>query len=423
MGVQKSIYLQDDMVKVAMELEVHPLVKHRVRDQKPPYEEFVGSHWCRFGGSGAWLPNLNVYLVVSRVLYTESASSWGPISFIRGQIYDEDWNILEGYTVYWNGDAITFPTTFDIPTVWWDGGILFGPEDPRIILESGVKCAEPIIIFNMIMDSQATRAMWIYRPFSNIATVLTIRDEERRPMEKNWAPFFDSYNSGPNPSEHIHFIYSFAPLRILKCEISTGYCDWVFKQEIPEQSTLTHEDIRGEMRGGTNFVPVATVTESVRVYAGFPRTNLRLCPSGSTYRPELVLLCSIGSYFYISYASDATVFGHAVLDQVAYSNPCGEGRIFIPNSIVRWDLSNKQDIMTVSVSVADQTVQILLLHGLAEIIHNLLSPDCQRYATSQDDSYHWSLVGAEVIACSVGAAGHSSLTGIGAGNGDNLEEN
>lgn len=299
-----------------------------------------------------------------------------------------------------------------------NGGAWFGPKDPRIILEEGVNGAEPVIVFNMVLDPPDWfRAIWIHRPFSNFTTVLTIRNEDRNFIEKNWAPFFHTdagllANTNRLPSQHLHFVYSFKPLRILKYQLLNGYCNWVFKQEIPDQFALPHGDIYGEMRGGTNFVPVPIETHSgIRVYAGFPRTQLDgACGVNTTYRPELVFLS--GSNFHIAYASDAIEFGHAVLDETALENHCEEGHILTPNSICRWDLSDGQDIMTLSINVADKTVQITRLHGVMKFIKHLpYFGEFPKHDISQGGealwNFRWSVVGNDVLACSAEAAGNS----------------
>ena len=140
---------------------------------------------------------------------------------------------------------------------------MFGPEDPRVILESA-EGAEPVVVFNIILNATGNPlAMWLHRPFSDTVTVLTIRGEERRPMEKNWAPFFHNddnsdgdYDINRAPTTVLHFVYSLHPLRIVKCSIEDGVCDWVFQEQVPPILAVSHDDTHGEMRGGTNFVRV-----------------------------------------------------------------------------------------------------------------------------------------------------------------------
>ncbi|KAK5017388.1 Beta-mannosyltransferase 1, partial [Cryomyces antarcticus] len=422
-GVQQSFHLHDDLTQVAKAMESHPLVDYEGKNRSLPFEQLVNENWARLAGSSVWLPDFEVYLAVTRVIYVPGGVlHWPTISFIRGQMFDKDWNHMENYTISWNGEKVTFPVVFEIPVTWEKGDIFFGPEDPRIILEEGVEGAEPVIIFNMRFDPpEWPRAMWIHRPFSNFTTVLTIRNDDGNGVEKNWAPFFHTdpdLSANPNrlPNQQLHFVYSFKPLRILRCHLLNGYCSWVFEQKIPDQFALRHGDTHGDMRGGTNFMPVPMKTHpGIRVYVGFPRTHIDWgCEPNSTYRPELVIMSSVGSNFHIVYASDAIDFGHAVLDETALRNSCAEGHILIANSISRWDLSNGQDIMTLSLTVADKTVQITRLHGVGTFIQRLpYFADFLRHDVSQGGetlwNFRWSAVGNDVLACSVEAAGRSSL--------------
>lgn len=112
-------------------------------------------------GASVRLPDHNVYLAVTRVIYVPSGVlHWPTISLVRGQIYDAAWNHLDNYTVDWSGDKVMFPTVFEVPAVWEGGGIYFGPDDPRIVVEEGVRGAEPVIVLNVAFNPPDwTRAM------------------------------------------------------------------------------------------------------------------------------------------------------------------------------------------------------------------------------------------------------------------------
>ncbi|KAH8693980.1 hypothetical protein BGW36DRAFT_361802 [Talaromyces proteolyticus] len=424
-GVEQSFHLDDDMVQIAMSMWSHPLIGDHYGELVIPFDQLVKMTWSRFHGSGVWLPDYGVYLVVSRVIYSPLDGAQ-IVSFLRGQIYDEEWNSLENYTIHGNCNDTTFPRIFEIPAAWDTKGGPVGPEDPRVILEE-VPNAEPVIIFNMpLLDNPQRRAMWIHRPFSNFTTPLTIRNGQPARIEKNWAPFFfpeadnslSSSSSSRPPSQYLHFVYSLRPLYILKCHLLDGYCDWIFKQEVtPNQFILPHQRVPVAMHGGTNFVSVplanAFIQPGVNIYVGFPRTHLDgACSQGATYRPELMVMTSMGaSYFHLAYASEAIDFSNAVLDPEALDIPCADGRILIPNSIIRWD--QRHDKITLSVSVADKTVQIVYLHGILRLTNSLpLFPEFLKQDFSQGGealwNFRWSIVGNDVLACSIEAVANAS---------------
>lgn len=136
---------------------------------------------------------------------------------------------------------------------------------------------------------------------------------------------------------------------------------------------MHHGDTHCDMRGRTNFVPVSVKAHpDIRVYVGFPSTHIDWgCGEMSTSRPELVVLTSLGSDLHIAHASDTIDFGHAVLDRSMLEDPCGEAHILIANSISRWDLRDGRDVMTLSLTIADTTVQKARLHEVGRLIRRL----------------------------------------------------
>lgn len=437
LGVQQSFYLDEDMVEVAKALDSHPLIKDKDKKEHddPGYREWVAKKWAHLAGSSVWLPDQEVYLAINRVIYYPSkVLHWPTISFLHGRIFDEHWNEIQNYTIRWDGDEIVFPRSFDIPIPYKEGDIFFGPEDPRIILESDVPGAEPVIIFNMRIELDGwPRAMWTHRPFSNATTIMTIRgQDERAQAEKNWTPFFHrpqtdkkSQTASPRmPSQHLHFIHKQKPFRVIRCSLATGYCDDVFRPEIPEDATWqpwpNGSPINGRVHGGTNFLPVTIPHRpDLQVYAGFPRTKLAgSCDDTWTYRPELVVIASTGGdNFHIVYASGPIDFDTAVLDEEARANPCDAGHILIANSVSRWDLRDGRDTMTLSLSVADRTVQILHLHGVREFIMQLPYFNLGPLREQENRRLNWSIAGNDVLTCMLEDAmrvqGRSSLEFLG----------
>ncbi|KAL2432201.1 Beta-mannosyltransferase 1 [Exophiala dermatitidis] len=394
-GVQKSFFLNDDIKQIAMTLDSHPIVDYpddMMNDPSLKVTDIVERTWARLSGSSVWLPEHQVYLSVTRVIFCPQRTRSVPkMSFLRGQLFNADWEHLDNYNLTWGGKTFNFPLVFDIPANYDPDGSLYGPEDPRIILEDNVEGAEPVVIFNMIgKPSDWKRAMYIFRPFSNYSNLLTIRDHERQWTEKNWAPFFVPQYEQVSPSrvrlpgseparvpnDYIHFIYSFKPLRILKCHLRCGDCEFAYEQSVPEGFLSQHKEDGGSLRGGTNFVPVPIpasmkVDPKVKVWAAFPRTNIEGHCDGSFYRPEFVVMVKIEDHYHLAFASESLDFGNAIVELGPKDDRCGNGRIMIPNSIAQWDTSNGQDVMSVTFSVNDETVQVARVQGLLKFVHNL----------------------------------------------------
>lgn len=420
LGVLGSLELDGDLSSAVEGLvQGYPRVADVFESLSMGFGEFVEECWAELAASGGWLPDYGVYLVVSRVVFYPSGDLAVPmVSFLRGRIFDELWNHLDGYTLDWDGEDITFPRIFDVPVDWEVASAFLGPEDPRVVIEDGVPGAEPAIVFNMLSTQQGGRTMWMHRPFSNLTTPFAIRGEEPKHDERDWAPFFHT-DASPHrrPGSHLHFVYSLQPLRILRCQLLHGHCDWVYQQDLPDSLVhpQSHPSVQGTMYGGTNFVPVHQSDPEINLWVGFPRTVLNgACDSNnSTSRPELVVLANSGPEFHIIYASEAIDFGNAVLDQEARESPCGDGQVLIPNGIVRWD-QDRHDMMYLVLSVADRSNMVVPIRGVSQLVRSLPYLNEWQRGTSPDGSpwgLRWSAAGADVVACSVMAAKNSSVRG------------
>lgn len=424
-AVEQSFHLHDNLTQAVRSLWAYPKIQDDFQKMDLPFEEFVEKYWAELAGCGAWLPHHQVYFFVTRLMYYPTGViNWPTMSFLRARLFDKQWNHLDGYTIHWNGDDISFPRILDNPTTWVEGDSMMGAEDPRVVLEDGVEDAEPVVVFNMRSSDEIEkrRRMWIHRPFSNFSAPLAIRDEEPNLVEKNWAPFF----SPRTPSTHVasdklHLVYSLQPLRILICDLRSGQCDWVFKQEVPDELVHIHEGLHGEMRGGTNFVPISIENEphtQVRLWAGFQRTHLDGGCGSARYRPELVVLANFGQQFHIVYASDAIDFGSAVLDQKARENPCSDGRILIPNGILHWNQQQEHDTIVISLSVGDQTIQLTRIRDVMKLIRSFLPMwemqlDMETADTDElTRELRWSATANDVMSCSVESAMNSSFQDV-----------
>ncbi|OJJ98295.1 glycosyltransferase family 91 protein [Aspergillus aculeatus ATCC 16872] len=434
--VHSSLGLHDNLTRTVRSLQHYPEIRYEFEQQSLSFENWVDKNWVELSGSAVWMARYQVYLLVNRVSYYPSGNLAQPtISWLRGRLYDSAWQPLDGHTIDWQGEAIAFPRIFDVPISWPPSGQIFwGAEDPRILLEENVPDAEPVIVFNMIEGLNLRRRMYIHRPFSRFTTSLTIAHEEPHLVEKNWSPFFDPSRgegddpaSVPRPSHHLHLVYGFHPLRVLRCDLRDGRCDWDYTEEASTQLVPDGPHVDGDMRGGTNFVPVQTTTSSseplLRLWAGLPRTHLDGgCSEGATYRPELMILASPApAEFYILYSSDALELGPAVLNQSAQTHPCSGPHIVIPYAIVRWDQRPGHDLMAVSLSVADRTMQVVHLQGVRALIDRLPvmrtgMPDLRtRDRDAEPDvprKSRWSAAGKHVLECSVSAARNTSLENV-----------
>jgi len=411
LAVTESFDVGDDLLDIAESVE-HPLVDYSGQAKGQSFRSMVSKTWGRMAGSSVWLEKYGVYLTVSRVyFYDKGVRHWPVISFIRAQIHDASWNHLKGYKLEWQGETITFPRALDIPIPYDNGGAFYGPEDPRIAIEEGVPDAEPVVIFNMIEDPKTKiRSMHTFRPFSNYTTKLYIEHSTANMAEKNWSPFFiPSVNATVErkyPNHYIHFLYDYHPLKVLRCHLANGACSWAYQQDFPAAyfKAHKHNDTGGVMRGGTNFVPINVQNRlGLRSFVGFPRTHTDAgCGNEAIYRPELMVLTTNGTQFWVDYSSQPLDFGHSLLTHAQIEDACDSGRILLANSITRVDDVDGQDETTVFFTVADSTVQVARIRGIRQLVQEL--PQFNSLSWQESD-IQWNLnVTRDVMECSIQSA-------------------
>ena len=366
--------MYDNITQIASLVDSHELVVDEYKSKEDASEEDqrkTRESWARLSGSAVWLPDQQVYFVVTRVIfYAQGNRAWPFMSWLRGQVFDEDWNHLENHTITWKNTTHTFPLVFDIPADYKKGSIFYGPEDPRVIIEEGVADAEPVIIYNMVSEKHNWfRMMHMYRPFSKRNMALTMPDIAE--AEKNWAPFFKTAimkdpNTIPPPSDHIHFVHNFQPLIILACRLVDGSCEEIFNSGVSGA---------GYIRGGTNWMPIPMDAgeQDMRAWVSFPRTMVEKVCGERFYRPEFAVMVNTGHEFYMAFVSEPTGFGSAIFSLEPGENPCEKGRIMTPNSIARWQTGDGQeeDVMTITLSVNDATVQIVRVKGLLDLVDRM----------------------------------------------------
>lgn len=363
----------------AIDVTIAQLGKSWIQDDDPDKKK-----WYQLSASSVWLPKEQVYMTVSRVLFSEYADwDYPKISHIAGQLFDVNWNQLEK-TISCNGHALSFPRIFDVGEGGkYRDGIWLGPEDPRIVLQDHPD-AEPIIVFNMVGDmfnSGNKRTLWVFRPFTNVMTPLQIVGQKPKDQEKNWTPFFSSNDLGS-----ISFIYSFIRLQVLKCSLLDGYCNVVHVEESADETA---------MRGGSNFIKLdSQQTFGPEIWIGFPRTHVSgcgfKCRKPGYYRPRLAVMIVHANRMEFVHVTEDIDFGipaaiegliaqhqattprrlisPAQIEKKQFAQPVC---IVTPNSLTRTDFD--KDIFELTLSVQDTVNVVISIHGLAAQIRKIPS--------------------------------------------------
>lgn len=433
----------------------------------------VDRFWYRLAGSSVWLEQYQVHFMISRILYSPKGTRNSPIlSFTYAQIFDKDWKELvnsklvvptnneksmddddnEDSKIFFK--TMSFPQVLNIP-FWHDydniEGKYYGPEDPRLLLTKNSKgYEEPLIIFNayhrklshfdddvddhVLMKTEFFRSMFMCWPWQtqsgkentdgisnaeydnriyNKVVELKIKNLPRQKKQKNWTPFISIDQRSKNGFDKtINFIYRWANLEILKCDLvgDTGLCSFTYRLD----NNLSPQAQIGPLRGGTQLMNVRSILNSRNdidldkiippnreVWIGFARAHLDDCGCGNNmYRPNLVIIVKDTvdveikeltdkpfkqpkDFYKISHISSSISFDIPIIgwDLMNPKKICVGSNVLIPNGISSWSIESfdqenskdnwiLNDYMTLSLSISDFTVHKIDVKGLLSQILN-----------------------------------------------------
>lgn len=373
------------------------------------------SHWYKTSGSSVWLPDEQVHLVASTVLYAPEGPTEALASFIRLQLFDADWNEVKGRRIRYSDlseaeidDVLTeysktkedrhldrisfrFPSILSIPIDVKLGKGTIGPESPRVLYKDGEYHSEPVIIFNMLSgDKRNMFAVFPLRPpqgpkllhpvvkfknFGNNAHTML-------KSEKNWIPFFDSLKIGDSKTSkgNMYFAYTLDPLVIFKCSLDTGKCakvqDNMGFSKFAEQGTTY-------LRGGTSFTPVprqiiqtlndGDYQKRLQMWIGFPKFLIKVDQCGNIYRPTLTLLIKEDGVFRLELMTEPIDFGLPPAEECSKN---GEPSIISAHGISFWDIAATgmqesdstipyyHDYMGIIVGESDTKIELIVLKNV-----------------------------------------------------------
>ncbi|CCG24480.1 Bmt6 beta-mannosyltransferase [Candida orthopsilosis Co 90-125] len=302
----------------------------------------------------------------------------------------------------------------------------YGPEDTRIMLiENEMQKEEPVIIFNahqrnihnytvvdedksMQINFEFHRAMFIGWPFryqlgkvntdgisdsrfDNVKFTrvkeLRIAKKNRKGVEKNWTPFIIPKDRDPKfpGDKYIYLIYQWDNLEVLKCELQffqnsedESKCQFVYKAKKSKKQGKV-----GPIRGGTEMIPYGSIDPTYKdknVWIGFLRAHIKHCGCGrSMYRPNFYIFTKseTSDEFQVQYLSSSISFSIPVSGWRKHEVQCAarDPNVLIPNGISSWEYDpvTKQDVLGLTLSVADENNSILYIYGLKGMVKDLLN--------------------------------------------------
>lgn len=339
------------------------------------------SHWFKKSGSSIWLPDEQLHMVVSTIMYAPNDRSEPLASFIRLQLFDANWKEVKGRRIRYYGVSekeidsvlreyatsndpshlerisLRFPSILNIPFEGKPGKGTIGPEDPRILLRDGEYNSEPVIVFNML-TAENKRNMFAVFPFQGptgpelIHPILKFKNMGNNAVttlrtEKNWIPFFDSVKIGDSKDlkGYIHFVYTLDPLVIFKCSLDSGKCNKV--QDNVQFSKYAKEG-NAYLRGGSSFTPIPrqiiqTLNDEnykrLQMWVGFPKVLIKNNGCGNNvYRTSFSLLIKEDGIFRIELITGPIDFG------LPNANECSDvdqlsSSIITAHGISFWDIA------------------------------------------------------------------------------------
>lgn len=293
-----------------------------------------------------------------------------------------------------------------------------GPEDPRVILDEGRDQVH--VNFNIMTPSSDRQMFGKSYSIDELTTGEREDDSEtekensphlkiqpvekltqfqhakgyRAGTEKNWVPIMIQ--------GELHYVYSLAPLRILKCQLPTTetanaasaggkspkredvtdykkICTVQFKGEPVDSGSQT-----GALRSGTNWVEF-----SPGVYFSLARTRFmhKKCSYG-LYRPHLIIMrfevdSKSGAYSKprIIYASepitrfDDQIFQKYLNRGLGNGDKCDDRAVLTPGSISHWTGMEDGDRADVIISVNDDLNVMLRFTGMGAAVQAALNAE------------------------------------------------
>ena len=400
-------------------------------------EDIIKKRWFRFGSSAVWMEKYQLYFVYSHLIYSQKDRTDHPrMSMIRGQVFDKEWNEQIGVKIPYDDIEIpadldnqmenlnkefryvdceslkkhgsspydiciveqaklaalikrkinnvlskyfvTYPIVFNLPTD--TNGDYSGQENSRVVLrKTSTGMQEPVLIYNQLDRTDEYKKMEIYFPHRKFDPLVQLKGTnfDLKETEKNWTPFFHKqYGESKLSRGYIHFIYSFLPLEILKCNLDSGNCEKVFKASTLELEKSAEYD---GMRGGTPFVPLPSSlpgVEGKQIWVGFPKLHAKKCGCGGHYyRPMLSVLVESNGVYRQELIVPVVDFNSDVTSWDLKSTYCGGNNIMSPNSINFWEVISQdpkthkyEDYLSLTVSEVDRFSRTITLKGVLNYI-------------------------------------------------------
>lgn len=175
--------------------------------------------------------------------------------------------------------------------------------------------------------------------------------------EINWIPL--------DVRGELYFTYSLDPLRVLKCDPRTGYCQFVFEQKGSDQHPFSY-DI-DHLRGGT---PWQLYRYPYYISVGHSVTVEHSPDKKSHYNTHILVLCV--QPWRLVYVSRRMFFNSDFMNSVPIvRNHTISQPFFYPSGIIMWS----DDVVDVSGHLNDFSGHVIRIEGIEKLVDEVTRRD------------------------------------------------
>ncbi|GMM45142.1 hypothetical protein DAPK24_017170 [Pichia kluyveri] len=394
---EKELLLEDDLIEMRKWL-LNSKFAEIVKTVDPHSADGTSlsdiSHWFKSFSSSVWLPEEQLHMVASTIVYAPNDENVPLVSFLRLQLFNNEWKEIKGRRIRYSGltdkdidsalreyaksneerhlerISLRFPSILNIPIlgdVKPKQGKTIGPTKPYLIYKDGEYRSEPVIVFDM--DNNGVSKKYIVLPLNKpVGSDLEhppLRFKGLTTLENDaWVPFFDSVRIGDSKTSQgdIHFI-NYNLLSVFKCSLDSGRCS-----KIQQQNPTKKDQSLNSIKGGSSLFPlprqiVQSLTDGeknhrLQIWAGMPTIE-----TSNGLQSILMVLIKDDGVFRIELLSSPLEINDFVSD-ISY-----------------WDIAssgggnNFNDHMLVTKITEDGRVNIVTLQNIVNYILGAIAPD------------------------------------------------
>ncbi|CAD5111398.1 unnamed protein product [Dimorphilus gyrociliatus] len=293
----------------------------------------------------------NQLVLVSRIWLNrevyEMNKQWPANSFSDNVLFTQKFNNrLEPIS---NGSILGVQT----PKNGWIGD---GPIEPRIFKfketlyvsfnTAAFFAKDELVDFTFLFDYE--KSLPIIPRIHGDTPMKSVTPKGEVPRDKHWMPF--------TKKGQLYFVHCLDPLRVMKCRVPSGFCEFIFKQD--KKNSFAFHRHTSPLRGGT---PLEVY--EYPYYVGVVHSTLYKKQNHKRFYSSHVLVFDVEKYR-IVYISHRIQVNKQVMDRVKMVRPYMEDSFIFPVSLV---LESKNSWI-IGAHINDHDSILLRMKGMSSLI-------------------------------------------------------